>query len=158
MHRDLKPTNILLKNGVPKIADFGFAVPSNRSAQSFYNVGSPLYMSPEAYKKSEYSTSSDVWGLGVIFYEMLLGGTPFKGIDYDAMIGKVQSGELFRALAVSPLSRGLLEKMLSVPVQQRITTNELLALLEPHKKYNSQLGACSLLPPSSEPPHHLQPL
>lgn len=38
-----------------------------------YNVGSPSYMSPEAYKKTLYSEKSDIWSLGVIFYEMLTG-------------------------------------------------------------------------------------
>lgn len=87
LHRDIKTANILLKDGIPKIADFGFAIQvENAQGRLPYNVGSPLYMSPEAYTKSEYSYKSDVWGLGVIFYEMLLGSQPFKGIDYKTLI------------------------------------------------------------------------
>ena len=61
-----------------------------------YNVGSPLYMSPEAYKTSNYSEKSDVWAIGVILYEMILGKTPFKGIDYDTMVKSVASGEIYK--------------------------------------------------------------
>ncbi len=43
-----------------------------------YNVGSPIYMSPEALNENKYSYKSDIWALGVIFYEMLTGKTPWK--------------------------------------------------------------------------------
>ena len=46
-----------------------------------YNVGSPSYMSPEAYQQSRYSEKSDVWALGVILFEMLTGDTLDKGQD-----------------------------------------------------------------------------
>ena len=51
VHRDLKPANILMKEGVPKIGDFGFATtPHTRPTMPNVNVGSPLYMSPEALR------------------------------------------------------------------------------------------------------------
>ena len=43
-----------------------------------YNVGSPIYMPPEALNENKYSFKSDIWALGVIFYEMLTGKTPWK--------------------------------------------------------------------------------
>lgn len=46
-----------------------------------YNVGSPSYMSPEAYGKSRYSEKSDIWALGVIFHEMLTGRTLDNGLN-----------------------------------------------------------------------------
>jgi serine/threonine protein kinase len=108
-----------------------------------YNVGSPLYMSPEAYRRSEYSIASDVWGIGVIFYEMIIGGTPFKGMDYDTMVSKVQSGELFSVLQLSPISKGLLSRMMCVDVKQRMSIDEVLAVLEKNKPNSSQLRAPS---------------
>lgn len=69
IHRDLKPANILLKNNKVKIADFGFAMKSSESKKySSYNVGSPIYMPPEALNDNKYSFKSDVWAIGVIFY------------------------------------------------------------------------------------------
>lgn len=45
----------------------------------FYNVGSPRYMSPEAYTSNAYSEKSDMWAIGIIFYEMLTGTNFDKG-------------------------------------------------------------------------------
>lgn len=75
LHRDIKTANILMKDGVMKIADFGFCdfLQDARGKHLKYNVGSPLYMSPEAYKKSSYSFKSEMWALGIILYELLLG-------------------------------------------------------------------------------------
>lgn len=73
LHRDVKSANILLRNGQCKIADFGYVeFPAERQGGG-YNVGSPLYMSPEAYRKSQYSEKSDCWAAGIILYEMLKG-------------------------------------------------------------------------------------
>lgn len=51
VHRDIKPANIFYKNGVYKYGDFGFCIPiSEIHAHQHYNVGSPVYMPPEALK------------------------------------------------------------------------------------------------------------
>ena len=82
IHRDLKPANILIKDESYKIADFGFAKFYNEGAdlaqihQSL--VGSPIYMCPEILNGNTYSTKSDVWSMGVIFYQMLFGKTPHR--------------------------------------------------------------------------------
>ena len=60
--------------GVPKIADFGFAMtPNSPPMLPNVNVGSPLYMSPQALKSNRYSDKSDIWAIGVSAYELLLG-------------------------------------------------------------------------------------
>lgn len=69
LHRDLKPANIFMKGDVVKIADFGFAVKiEDIKKNSNYNVGSPLYMPPEALNQNRYSYKSDIWALGIIMY------------------------------------------------------------------------------------------
>ena len=49
----------------------------------YYNVGSPKYMSPEAYYECEYSQKSDIWALGMTLLEMLTGSTLDKGLEID---------------------------------------------------------------------------
>ena len=79
VHRDLKPANIFFNEGKVKIADFGFAIRNaDIKKSSNYNVGSPVYMPLEALNDNNYSPKSDIWAIGVIFYEMLTGHTPWK--------------------------------------------------------------------------------
>ena len=79
IHRDLKPANIFMQGSSPKIADFGFAMRQcDAKKYSTYNVGSPVYMPPEALNDNKYSFKSDIWALGVIYYEMLTGKTPWR--------------------------------------------------------------------------------
>ena len=91
VHRDLKLSNLFVKMGKIKIADFGFAITENKCNSNFgYNVGSPYYMPPETLKFNRYSFYSDVWALGIMAYEMVYGRPPWKDkIDahlYDLML------------------------------------------------------------------------
>ena len=77
VHRDIKPDNILKHENTWKIADFGFAVRNSSSFTSYLNVGTPLYMPLEALLRNEYSFKSDIFALGVTFYQMIHGETPW---------------------------------------------------------------------------------
>jgi serine/threonine protein kinase len=68
LHRDLKPANILIKDKMIKIADFGFAKRVTANTKESVNVGSPLYMSPEALQGNIYTIKNDIWSIGVIIY------------------------------------------------------------------------------------------
>jgi serine/threonine-protein kinase ULK/ATG1 len=69
IHRDLKPANILLKNKECKISDFGFAKNiENDNSLLKSVVGTPLYMSPQILQKEKYTSKSDLWSIGLIFY------------------------------------------------------------------------------------------
>ena len=82
VHRDIKPENILFRgDGTPVLTDFGIAraLDSGRSMTvAGMLVGTPDYMSPEQVKGLELDGRSDLYSLGVVFYEMLLGTVPFK--------------------------------------------------------------------------------
>jgi ligand-binding sensor domain-containing protein/tRNA A-37 threonylcarbamoyl transferase component Bud32 len=86
VHRDLKPGNIMLikkenKENFVKILDFGLAKTQSvsRVTESGMVVGTLNYLSPEQLLNSRYSSASDIYALGVIFYEMLTGEKPYKG-------------------------------------------------------------------------------
>ena len=81
MHRDLKPQNCLISSsGVVKLADFGFAAElTGRASALLTSVkGTPLYMAPEMFSAAQYQPSADVWGLGVLLYELAAGRPPFS--------------------------------------------------------------------------------
>ncbi|KAL4468753.1 hypothetical protein ABPG74_005256 [Tetrahymena malaccensis] len=78
VHRDIKPANILINDGIPKLADFGFAKDIDAPPYKYYyNVGTPMYMCPQSLQKNEYSIKSDIWSIGVLYFELLYGVTPW---------------------------------------------------------------------------------
>jgi serine/threonine protein kinase len=67
----MKPENILIKDGILKIADFGLARPTHDATLLVSNVGTPLYQSPQLLSLEKYTYKCDVWALGLIFYEVI---------------------------------------------------------------------------------------
>ena len=73
IHRDLKPANILIKDEILKIADFGLAKHCEINAFLKTRVGTLGYMAPQILNKELYTYKCDIWSLGVIVYEMVVG-------------------------------------------------------------------------------------
>ena len=96
IHRDLKPENILIHSGIFKLGDFGFAkhVDNYKSEMLTSLVGTPLYMSPQILMSETYTTKSDVWSLGLIFFEMLFGKTPWKARSQYELITNINNEPL----------------------------------------------------------------
>ncbi len=84
VHRDLKPANVMMRGGkVPVLTDFGIAreLTAHHTKITTENmiIGTPIYMSPEQVSGGEIDGRSDVYSLGVMFYELLVGSAPYKG-------------------------------------------------------------------------------
>ena len=82
VHRDIKPANIMVDQGTNvKIADFGAALLRKSQAVQTVAMGSPFYMSPEQLDGKELTLHSDMYGLGVVLYELLTGHRPLVAND-----------------------------------------------------------------------------
>ena len=98
IHRDIKPGNILLQDGEPVVADFGIALAlgvagGHRFTATGLSVGTPQYMSPEqAAGDREVGPPSDVYALGCVLYEMLVGEPPYTGATAQAILAKILVG------------------------------------------------------------------
>ena len=81
VHRDIKPANILFhKDGTPKLSDFGIAKKLGNNQEDTldgYALGSPYYVSPEFVVGNPVDHKTDLYGLGIVFYEMITGEKPY---------------------------------------------------------------------------------
>lgn len=80
-HRDVKPANMMLSDGLQvKISDFGIVlVPDSRLTMDQQLLGSPAYMAPESFLSAKVTAAADIFSLGVVAYELLVGRHPFPG-------------------------------------------------------------------------------
>lgn len=78
---------------VLKIADFGFArsLPSTSLAETL--CGSPLYMAPEILRYEKYDAKADLWSVGTVLYEMMVGKPPFRATNHVELLRKIERGE-----------------------------------------------------------------
>jgi len=108
IHRDLKPENILMQDGQPLVADFGIALAvSNaggaRITQTGLSLGTPQYMSPEqATGDRVVDRRTDIYSLGAMLYEMLVGDPPHAASTSQAIIAKVLTEKAASARASRP--------------------------------------------------------
>ena len=130
IHRDVKLENLLIKDDVLKIADFGTAKRGMEST-STKMIGSFLTMAPEVMKvfsnnedEDTYSSKVDLWSIGVVFYEILFGESPFFGSYPAQMIHNMRnlSGANLKMLKkVSPEVEDLLKNLLQFDPKNRIS-------------------------------------
>jgi Tol biopolymer transport system component len=99
IHRDIKPENILLQGGHALVADFGIALAVQqaggpRLTQTGLSLGTPQYMAPEqAMGEKSIDARADIYALGAVTYEMLVGEPPFTGATVQAIVAKVLSSD-----------------------------------------------------------------
>jgi serine/threonine-protein kinase len=129
VHRDVKPSNILLdRSGRVKVADFGIAKMAGQSTELTMAgsvMGSPQYLSPEQIRGEELDGRSDIFSLGVVFYELLSGKRPFDGDTITTLVYQILHKDpppVSELRAVPPRLEELLRRMLAKDRDERIAT------------------------------------
>ncbi|MCD6225044.1 MAG: serine/threonine protein kinase [Deltaproteobacteria bacterium] len=93
VHRDIKPANIMLvEDGLVKVTDFGIArITASSKTHTGIIKGTPYYMSPEQTKGMKLTGPSDIFSLGVVFYQLLTGRLPFTGDNMAAIMYQINN-------------------------------------------------------------------
>ena len=156
VHRDIKPANILLSGGEPLVADFGIALAvtaggGGRLTETGLSLGTPYYMSPEqATGDRTVGPASDVYALGCVLYEMLVGEPPYVGSTAQAVLGRILTEEPRRPTAVrtsvpAHVEGAVLKALEKLPADRFRTPKELASALgDPGFRHGGEsVGAAS---------------
>jgi serine/threonine-protein kinase len=141
IHRDIKPENILLRDGSALVADFGIALAVSAAAaprltQPGRIVGTPQYMSPEqASAEGVIDTRTDVYALGTVLYEMLVGEPPFTGPTATMVLAKrsattAPSARMLRQTIPTALDAAMVRALARDPADRYQTAGEFGVALE----------------------------
>ena len=157
LHRDIKLDNILVhfeneedrrnKNMLKakvKMIDFGFARYLKKDELAYSTLGSPINMDPRILRKLNkmahsneygYDEKADIWSLGTICYEMLIGKSPFDAESMKELVTKVEKGDYFIPNFLSKEAVSFLNGMLQYDFKKRLTAEQLYRHKFINKKY-----------------------
>ena len=105
IHRDLKPQNILIKNGVPKISDWGLSRIISERTTTTATSFTAYYAAPEQIGNKKKDERTDIWQLGVIFYELVTGVLPFSGDSIIEVMAGIATKNPIKPSIISPSSQ-----------------------------------------------------
>jgi len=122
VHFDLKPANIFLKGDIARVGDYGLSklVTESRNSLSF-GRGTPYYMAPEMLQRRG-DQQSDIYSLGIILYECLVGDVPFKGDSEWEVLKKHESTAPTYPPSISAEERAILDRCLAKQPHGRFAT------------------------------------
>jgi len=125
VHRDLKPENLLVDHDdVLKIADFGWCADSSVRRTTF--CGTPDYLAPEMVEEIGHDHRLDIWSLGVLLYEMVVGRPPFQSTNHALLISKIIAAELRYPPFVPQGFRDLVGRLLQKDPEERLPLDRVL--------------------------------
>ncbi|KAL9658660.1 hypothetical protein ABK040_006196 [Willaertia magna] len=125
IHRDIKPENLLIDSkGDIKIADFGWSVHAPTQRRTTL-CGTLDYLPPEMVEGKEHDRNVDIWCLGVLMYEFLVGEPPFLANTQDETFKRIKDVDLHFPPFISEDAKDLISKLLVKEAKYRITLEEL---------------------------------
>ena len=134
VHRDIKPENILLSDGRVLVADFGIAravdqAGTEKLTETGLAVGTPTYMSPEQWTGDVVDGRSDLYALGCVTFEMLVGEPPFTGPTAQVVLARhslqeVPSLRVARSTITAEVETAVRRAMAKVPADRFTTTSQ----------------------------------
>nr|KAF6357880.1 aurora kinase A [Pipistrellus kuhlii] len=151
IHRDIKPENLLLgSTGELKIADFGWSVHAPSSRRTTL-CGTLDYLPPEMIEGRMHDEKVDLWSLGVLCYEFLVGKPPFEASTYQETYKRISRVEFTFPDFVPEGARDLISRLLKHNPNQRLTLKEVLE--HPWITANSSKPSSSPKPKESTSKH-----
>ncbi|KAG3027351.1 hypothetical protein JG687_00002710 [Phytophthora cactorum] len=129
VHRDIKPENLLLsEEGTIQLADFGWSSANVTAATRRDTLCGTLdYLSPEMIRGEKYDESVDIWAVGIIMYELLVGKPPFEAPGQNETIELITEGQLRVPPMVSLAAKDLITRILQKLPEKRISLQEIKA-------------------------------
>ncbi|KAG6611266.1 AUR protein kinase [Phytophthora cinnamomi] len=129
IHRDIKPENLLLSDeGTIQLADFGWSSANVTAATRRDTLCGTLdYLSPEMIRGEKYDESVDIWAIGIIMYELLVGKPPFEAPGQNETIELITEGPLHVPPMVSLSAKDLITRILQKLPEKRLSLQEIKA-------------------------------
>ncbi|CAI5729877.1 unnamed protein product [Hyaloperonospora brassicae] len=129
IHRDIKPENLLLsEEGTIQLADFGWSSANVTAATRRDTLCGTLdYLSPEMIRGEKYDESVDIWAVGIIMYELLVGKPPFEAPGQNETVELITEGQLYIPPMVSLAAKDLLTRILQKLPERRLSLQEIKA-------------------------------
>ncbi|CAM9294197.1 unnamed protein product [Chrysoparadoxa australica] len=131
IHRDIKPENLLLdKKGTLRMCDFGWSIECEDFKRRTTICGTQDYLAPEMINETPYTTSVDLWAVGVVTYEFLIGRPPFATKEGGvATIMRIQKGEYQwpSNVSLTPEALDFVKRLLKVEPSVRMTLQQAMS-------------------------------
>ena len=151
VHRDIKPENVLLDQGNhAKLTDFGWSNYMEGNMKRTTICGTPVYLAPEIVNNTGHDEHVDIWCIGVLLFELIVGRPPFSGdneqmvrynivrmrINWPKNIDKDAADLISKILKYIPEERYSLEQMLLHPFFTKFFPNAVSSLIKPDRSIN----------------------